>query len=165
MRKFVYAVLTAICFAIAPAIAPTSAFAHGFTAGDLAIGHPWSLLMPAGAPTAAGYLTITNNGKTADTLVSVETDQADSVSMHQTVMQNGMMRMLAVKSLEIAPGKTVTFAPGGYHLMLVRPKGALGVGGHIYITLRFQHAGAVKADFLVQAAPPGGAPANEMHMH
>jgi copper(I)-binding protein len=151
MRKFFFAALAAACFVL-----PAGAFAHSFDVGALHIGHPWSLAMPAGAPAAAGYFSVTNNGKTADTLIGVETDQAESVSIHQTRMQNGMMRMDAVKQVAIAPGATVTFAPGGYHLMLVKPKGPLGVGSHIYVTLRFAHAGAVKADFHVQASPPSG---------
>lgn len=154
MRKLFFAALAAVSFALAP-----SAFAHGVTAGDLAIGHPWSLAMPAGAPTVAGYLTITNNGATPDTLIGVETDQAEHVSIHQSVMENGMSRMPLVKSLEIAPGKTVAFAPGGYHLMVVKPKAALPAGSHFFVTLRFQRAGAVKADFVVQASPPGAKPA------
>lgn len=155
MRKFFCAALAAVCIAIAP----TGAFAHGVQVGDLAIGHPWSLALAPGAPTVAGYLTITNNGAAADTLIGVETDQAESVSMHQSVMEKGMSRMLPVKSLEIASGKTVTFGPSSYHLMLVKPKGALPVGSHFFVTLRFQRAGAVKADFVVQASPPGGRPA------
>lgn len=158
MRKLFAAALAAAIFAILPA----PAFAHGFTLGELAIGHPWSLAMPAGAQTAAGYLSITNNGDTADTLIGVETDQFESVRIDQTVMENGMMRMIALKSLDIVPGKTVAFAPGGYHLMLIKPKAPIAVGGHIYITLRFAHAGSVKADFHVQAAPPGG---GEVHSH
>jgi copper(I)-binding protein len=156
MRNFLRAAIAAICLAVFPA----SAFAHGVKIGDIDVGHPWSPVAAAGAPTIAGYLFLTNHGTTADTLIGVTTDQAESVSIHQSVMENGMMRMLAVKALEIAPGKTVTFSQGGYHLMLVKPKVALPLGGHFFVTLRFQHAGSVKADFVVQAPPVAAAAAH-----
>jgi periplasmic copper chaperone A len=158
MRKLFYAALAAACLAIVPA----RALAHSFTVGELTIGHPWSLAMPTGAQTAAGYLSITNHGKTADKLIGVETDQFERVRIDRAVMQNGMMRMTTLKSLDIAPGQIVVFAPGGYHLMLMKPKGPIAVGGHIYVTLRFARAGSVKADIRVQAAPPGG---GQAHSH
>jgi copper(I)-binding protein len=155
MWKLVSAAAAALCLSLLPA----RAFAHGFTLGDLAIGHPWSMPVMSGALSGAGYLMITNNGKTADRLIAVETTDADRVYIDQTVTQDGMMRMVPVKDgVEIAPGKTIVFAPGGYHLMLVKPKRAFAVGEHIYMTLRFQHAGSANADFVVQAAPPNFAP-------
>ena len=57
--------------------------------------------------------------------------------MHRTVEANGVFSMQAVPSLLIGPGQTVTFAPGGYHVMFVGLKGALGAGGKLPATLTF----------------------------
>ena len=53
-------------FAVMLLFASTHALlAHGFKAGELEIGHPWSRATPAGAKVAAGYLTVKNNGSEA----------------------------------------------------------------------------------------------------
>jgi copper(I)-binding protein len=76
------------------------------------------------------------------------------------------MRMRPVTGgLVIPPGQTVTVAPGGYHLMMIAPKRAFAVGDHILGTLRFEHAGTVKVDFHVQAAPPKDDGHAGMEMH
>lgn len=151
MRKTFAAVLAAALAAAGAALA------HGYTVGDLKIGHPWSLPSPAGAPTAAGYLTLTNTGKAPERLLGADIPDVARVEIHQMSMNGGVMRMRAVSGgLLIGPGQTVTLAPGGYHLMLIGPKHPFAVGDHVMGTLRFEHAGSVKVDFHVQADPPKG---------
>src|SRR3546814_5507400 len=41
---------------------PVLSLAHDYRVGSLAIDQPWARAMPAGAPVAGGYLTITNTG-------------------------------------------------------------------------------------------------------
>lgn len=131
------------------------AWAHSFDVGALHIGHPWSRPTPPSAPAAAGYLTITNNGKTADRLVSVSTPAAGQAEIHRMSMDGGIMRMRPVAGgLVIAPGATVALAPGGYHLMLMNPTRPFKLGDRIPATLRFEKAGAVKVELVVQAQPP-----------
>lgn len=43
------------------------------------------------------------------------------VSLHQTVLEDGVSRMREVPVLTIPPGSEVELAPGGYHLMLMNP--------------------------------------------
>src|SRR5687768_16476118 len=72
-------------------------FAHGFQAGDLRIGHPWTRATPTGASTAAGYLKITNNGEDADRLIAATAEGADKVEVHEMSMDNNVMRMRQLK--------------------------------------------------------------------
>jgi copper(I)-binding protein len=141
--------------------------AHDYTLGALKIGNPWSLPVPAGAPTAAGYLTVTNTGKTPDRLIGADGPEVDHVEIHEMTMDGAVMRMRPVSGgVVLPPGRTVTLAPGGYHLMLIGPKRGFKVGEHIAGTLRFEHAGTVKVEFEVQTAPPGGvADHSHMEMH
>jgi hypothetical protein len=56
-------------------------------------------------------------------------------------MANGVMEMRPVKSLTIAPGKSVTLEPNGYHIMLTGLKAPLKEGQSVKLTLTFEHAG------------------------
>jgi copper(I)-binding protein len=70
--------------------------------------------------------------------------------------------------LAIAPGKTVKFAPGGLHLMMIDLKNPLKQGDKVAVTLEFEKAGKVTASLDVQGVgAPGPAPqgGGKMDMH
>jgi copper(I)-binding protein len=74
-------------------------------------------------------------------------------------MDNGVMKMRPIaKGLEIMPGQTVEFKPGGYHVMFVGLKKQLTQGEHVKATLQFEKAGKVDVDFTVESigAQTGG---------
>lgn len=128
-----------------------SAGAQEFKAGDLSIEHPWSRATPAGAKVAAGYVTITNKGTVPDRLVGVSTSVAGKVEVHEMAMKNGVMTMRPLSGgLPIEPGKTVTLAPGGYHIMFMDLKTPLKQDDKISATLAFEKAGKVDVTFDVQ---------------
>ncbi|HEY1750962.1 MAG TPA: copper chaperone PCu(A)C [Caulobacteraceae bacterium] len=111
---------------------------------------------PPGAPTAAGYAAITNRQVSSDRLMGARSGAAASVTLHQTTRTGGIMRMRPVTGgLAIGASATVTLAPGGYHLMLTGLKAPLQPGQHVRITLQFQRAGSVAADFVVKDASGG----------
>jgi copper(I)-binding protein len=127
------------------------AAAHEFKLGDLLIGHPWSRATPGGAKIGGGYLTITNNGSAPDRLVSATTSVADHVEIHEMAMANNVMTMRKLDSgVAVPPGKTVAFAPGSYHLMLVDLKGPLKEGDRVKATLTFEKAGSVEVTINVE---------------
>ena len=67
-------------------------------------------------------------------------------------MNNGVATMRPVKGgLSIAPGQSVTLAPGGYHLMMMELKGPLNKGDKVPVTLTFEKAGDVKVTFDIQS--------------
>jgi copper(I)-binding protein len=125
-------------------------------AADIRIEHPWIPLPPPGAMTAAGYVTLTNTGKTADQLIGASTPSARSASLHQSVRSGTMMRMVPVKALPLAPRAKTAIAPGGYHLMLTGLIGPLKIGQTVPVTLQFARAGAVKTVFKVEAPVVAG---------
>ncbi len=112
--------------------------------------HAWSRAMPAGA-TGVVYLTVTNHGA-PDTLTSVASPVAASAGLHETIDDHGVMKMRPVASLPVSPGKPLTLAPGGYHIMLMGLKRALVAGTAFPVTLTFARAGAVTVTATVQAA-------------
>jgi hypothetical protein len=146
--------------AVAMLLGTSSAVAaEDVKAGDLVISQAWSRATPGGAKVAGGYLTIENKGTAADRLVSVSADIAGKTEVHEMAMDNGVMKMRPLdKGLAIDPGKTVKFAPGGYHLMLQDLKGAFKQGDKVPVTLQFEKAGKVTVALDVQgvgAQAPG----------
>jgi copper(I)-binding protein len=137
-------------------------------AGDLVITQAWSRATPGGARVAGGYLTIQNKGAAADRLIGGSADAAGKVQVHEMATSNGVMTMRPLdKGLSIEPGKTVKFAPGGYHLMLLDLKSPLKQGDKVPVTLEFEKAGKVKLTFDVQgvgAQGPAGAGNTGGHM-
>jgi len=130
-----------------------SAHAASYKQGGFDIDKAWS--RPAAAGTnGAGFMSITNRGAAADTLKSVETPAAKKVEIHKTSMTNGVMSMRRLDTgLPIGPGETVTFAPGGYHLMLIGLSAASKAGDRIPATLVFASGARIKINFPVGAGP------------
>lgn len=92
----------------------------------------------------AAYLMITNNGDDADRLVSVSTDVAEVVEIHEVTMTDNVMEMSPLHDgLEIPAGESVSLEPGGYHIMLIGLTKSLIAGEDYELTLSFEHAGEV----------------------
>lgn len=154
---------------IAAALAVAAAFAlpalaHEYEAGDLHIGHPWARATAEGMPTGAAFLSIRNDGDTADRLLGASTDRAETVEIHRGVMEDGIARMRPVEAVELPAGEEVILAPGGYHLMLMGLDGALVEGTRFPLTLEFERAGEVVVEIAVEA-PGAGAMGGEQHVH
>ena len=139
----------------------TVARSEEIKAGDLVITQAWSRATPKGATTGGAYLTVENKGSAPDRLVGGSADVAGKVEIHEMAMSNGVMKMRPLeKGLEIAPGKSVKLAPGGYHVMLMDLKSPLKKGDKLPVTLEFEKAGKVAVSFDVEGigaqGPAGG---------
>lgn len=88
---------------------------------ELDIGDAWIKNLPASVPVRAGYLSLHNSSTRPQRIVALHSESFASVEIHETVMQDGMMRMQQVPELQIEAGETVQLAPGGLHLMLMQP--------------------------------------------
>ena len=128
--------------------------------GDLTIDDAFARATPKGSEVGAGYLTIHNDGASADRLTSVSADFAQA-QVHEMKMKDGVMQMREVTGgLEIPAHGTVKLSPGGYHVMFVGLKKPLVKGETVKATLTFEHAGQAEVQFPVApagAAGPGGA--------
>jgi copper(I)-binding protein len=110
----------------------------------------------------AGFMVVTNRGKAADALKSVEAPFARKTEIHRSSTAGGVMRMERQDAgVAIAAGKATTFAPGGYHLMFLGLTKATKAGDKLPATLVFQSGAKLKVEFVVGAA----APAAEAHHH
>ncbi len=149
--------LTAALIAAAPL-----AVAHEFRLGDLRIDHPFS--HPSVGATGAGYMTLVNEGAAPVALIGARADAAAKVELHTTeVDAQGVARMIEQTRIEIAPGETVSFAPGGLHVMFMGLPAPLKLGDKVEAELVFDQ-GVVPVEFWVEERKPGEA-AHDHHGH
>ena len=147
-RRFLLASLPGLM--LVPVATPP-AWAHDYTAGDIAIGHPWSRAAPANV-TGAGFMRLRNSGAEADRLVAARAEIARAVELHNHIRDGEVMRMRPVPFIELPPGAEVVLAPGGYHMMLIGLKRPLVRGERVPVTLVFARAGEVAVELAVEAA-------------
>jgi periplasmic copper chaperone A len=141
----------------------SSAFAHEYKLGPLVINHPWSRATPKGATVAGGYLKITNTGTTPDRFVAGSSNTGKRFEIHEMSMNGGVMKMRELKDgVEIAPGATVEFKPGSYHVMFVDIAKPFAKGDKVKASLTFEKAGKLDVEFWV--GDIGGTPKEE-HKH
>jgi copper(I)-binding protein len=111
--------------------------------GNLQVKDGW--IRPAGkGMNTAFYFKAINNSDKADTLLSVKSDAAKMVQMHESFNKNGMMGMRQVKAIPIQAKSTLEFKPGGYHVMVMNLKKDLLKGDSAEFTLHFKYAGNIK---------------------
>lgn len=106
---------------------------------ELEVEGAWSRASPPGAETGAVYLTIVNDEKRDRRLVEARSGNAASITIHETLHENGMTRMVHRDSLPIEAGSTVRLVPNGIHLMMLNLHGPLVEGDQFNLTLKFDH--------------------------
>lgn len=92
----------------------------------------------------AGYFLITNHSPDKVVLTGARSDAARSIEFHETVQVDDMMRMRRLKQLELGPGESVQFAPGGKHLMIF---GFKSVSSPVGIELQFSSGQTLDVPF------------------
>lgn len=109
---------------------------------------------PPGQPTGAVYLTLTNHSARSRTLVAATSPDAQVVELHSHVHEDGMMRMRRVERIEIPAGGSVSFEPGGLHLMLIGLKGDLAPGDEVGLILDFDDGSKLQVPAPVTPIEP-----------
>lgn len=118
------------------------------------IDHVWARASAGNARNGAAFLTLTGQGS-PDRLVGVSSTVAESAELHETIDDKGVLKMRPVAGIALEPGKTVTLAPGGRHVMLMGLKAPLKQGDSFPLTLRFEHAAPVTVTVTVEAIGGG----------
>ena len=97
-----------------------------------------------GKTVVAGYFELHNPTTKPWLLQSVSAGIGSSVEIHRTVHNGDQVRMQRIKQLPLAPGERLSFAPGGYHLMLF---GITHLPKQVPVTLHFDDERTVTATF------------------
>jgi len=95
---------------------------------------------------AAAYVSLHNTGRMEDTLLSLGSPLADTVTLHDSRQEGGVVRMVQLDQLVMPPGLVVEMAPGGLHLMLSRLRVAMLAGKKLPLRLQFARAGMIEFD-------------------
>jgi len=74
---------------------------------------------------SAGYISFTNNTSDAINITHVMSPEFGAVELHESLVEDGIAKMRRIEELTIPPNSSVSLQPGGKHLMLLRPTGAL----------------------------------------
>lgn len=106
----------------------------------------------AGVSSSAAYVSV-HNGGGADRLLGASSLAAASVSIHNSQNSGGVMRMRAAGPLALRSGGMIAMKPGGLHIMLMGLKAPLRPGTSLPVVLRFEKAGAIRANLPI--LPPG----------
>lgn len=108
---------------------------------NLVIDNPIVREMLPGAKATAGYFKLTNHSDKPVQLAGVSSTAFAKVEIHEHVMEDGMMSMQQVtKNIVINPHQSVSFSPGGYHLMLFKPKQKIRKGTQVKLEFTFDGA-------------------------
>lgn len=97
-----------------------------------------------GKTVSAGYFELHNATSGPETLVHVSAEVGSSVEIHRTVQRGDQVRMQRIQELPLAAGSHLSFAPGGYHLMLF---GIDTLPAQTSVTLHFASGTTLTATF------------------
>lgn len=111
---------------------------------QIAVDRAWVRLAAVPANPSAAYFTL-KGGPKDETLTSVTAPAATRTEMHESMGKGGpstssgqgMMTMTPLKLVAVRAGDSVTFAPGGKHVMLFELKPDVRPGGTTPMTFTF----------------------------
>jgi copper(I)-binding protein len=95
-----------------------------------------------------------------DELIGASLDVAEVVEIHESKMDGDVMKMQMMPSLPIEAKATVTFKPGGLHVMLINLKQDLKQDDEFEVVLHFKN----HPDITIQVKVGEGAPEEHQGM-
>jgi periplasmic copper chaperone A len=101
---------------------------------------------------SAAYFTLRNLGSEPVRLLAAESDVAARTEVHETRLEDGVMRMRARDDVEIPAGESLLFEPGGLHVMLMEVRQDLVAGDSLALVLRFDDGTEHRASVTVRPA-------------
>lgn len=111
----------------------------------------WFRALPGRLP-AGGYFTLHNAMTKTITLNGASSTGCEMLMLHLSQSMSGMSSMSDVASIDVPPGSTLKFAPGGYHLMCMNPAPAIKPGAKVTVVLGFADGTKIPVLFAVRAA-------------
>lgn len=95
---------------------------------------------------------IENTGSTVDTLLSVSSDSAGAIEIHESKEMEGMKGMMSMSplpnGLDIPANGSVEIKPGSFHLMIMQAKKELYTAGRT-VNLSFKFKSGVTLSLAV----------------
>jgi copper(I)-binding protein len=102
-----------------------------------------------GQTVSGAFMTLVNSSETAYALTSVSFSGASVVEIHETSMNEDMMRMRKVSHIDIPANGSVELKPGSYHIMLIGLEKEMKAGTAETLTLTFSDDSQKMVEALV----------------
>jgi len=110
----------------------------------------WIRQPPMAMPMMAGFAEVANPCGAPVSIVGAGSPAFASVELHETRQVDGVSRMRHVESLPVPARGKVALAPGGLHLMLMRPNAEIEAGQRIAIDLELSDGRKLRGEFEVR---------------
>ena len=91
----------------------------------------WVRSLPPGTAVTAAYGSLMNHGNGTVTIVNVTSTTGTEAQMHDVIADGDQRKMMQLNSVDIAPGESLVFEPGGRHIMLLGITDAPEEGGDL----------------------------------
>ena len=99
---------------------------------------------------SAAYMVLVNNGNQADKLIGIASDVANTVELHESKIENDVMKMQQVEFIEVPANGQVELKPGGLHIMLIGLTKDLNEGDKVRLDLEFEVSGELPIEAEVR---------------
>lgn len=110
----------------------------------------WIREAPPTSRVLAGYITLGNPGSMEVTVTQVDSPDFESIEIHNTVIEDGIARMIPVEKLVVPVNGTISLQPGGMHLMLFNPVRLLSAGDDITLIIHSNSSNSLKVTVPVK---------------
>jgi hypothetical protein len=98
----------------------------------------WVREVPPGVKMSAAYMTITNLTDHELMLVSANSPEFGKIELHNTVVEDGVAKMIHQTQVPVPAKQSVVFKPGGFHFMLLDSQQNIVAGNKITLVLNFK---------------------------
>lgn len=123
----------------------------------------WVRTAVPGQKATGAFMKLT--ARESQTLVGASSPAAGFAEVHDSKVEDGVMRMRALPAgLPLPAGQTVELKPGSYHLMLQDLKGPLPKDTTVPVTLTFKDAAGKTSSTTLQL-PVSAVPVTGAHQH
>jgi copper(I)-binding protein len=137
--------------------------AAGSALAQVNVSSAWARSTVPGQGGTGAFMTLVfrDGGK----LIGAASPVAGVVELHEMAMDNNVMKMRAIPSLDLPAGREVQLKPGGYHVMLLDLKRPLKVGEKVQIELRLETRDGKRVTQPVEVEVRSTAPGQDAHKH
>lgn len=136
---------------------------HGSHANELHIMNGWVRALPPTQKVTAAYLTLHNASADTMTIEGFSSPIAASAELHDSVLQDGQMRMVKQDALVLGPDEHKTLQPAGLHIMLMGLESMPKEGDQVEVCVKSGELQSCKAVPVLKMAPMDAMPHHQHH--
>jgi copper(I)-binding protein len=137
--------------------------AAGSALAQVNVSSAWARSTVPGQGGTGAFMTLVS--RDGGKLIGAASPVAGVVELHEMAMDNNVMKMRAIPSLDLPAGREVQLKPGGYHVMLLDLKRPLKVGEKVQIELRLETRDGKRVTQPVEVEVRSTAPGQDAHKH